>query len=179
MPKRIIEEFRETAHEPEPHAIASDGEQIWISSRATKRISVVDPVSWEQVDVITPPGMPWGLTYAEGALVMTCGEAPDDTRRIRRYGIGSGFEDGFIAAPDDAGSHLAIYDGRVLLGQWYNKRLLLLDGHGAPHEIYETPHQIAGVAIRDGTAYLLSTDDEENGQYWITELDLRRQEPAR
>ena len=37
---------------------------------------------------------------------MTCGETDEDLRRIRSYVPGRGFEDGFIACPDDTGSHL-------------------------------------------------------------------------
>jgi hypothetical protein len=181
--KPIVELARKTAHEPEPHSVASDGTHLWIGSRASKRITVLDPVTWSALDVIEPPGMPWGMTYGGGALVMTCGESmgqsDDDTRRIRRFVLADtrasmrgGFEEGYIQAPEDTGSHLGLFEGRVLLGQWYKQRLLLLDGAGAVLETYAVPHQIAGVVVRGTHAYLLTTDDETNGDYWITRLDL-------
>jgi glutamine cyclotransferase len=176
----IIELLRKPAHEPEPHSVASDGKQLWIGSRASKCITVLDPATWSVLDVIEPPGMPWGMTYGDSALVMTCGESTgqsdDDTRRIRRYVPGTGFEDGYVQAPEDTGAHLALFEGHILLGQWYKQRLLLLDRTGAVLDTYAVPHQIAGVVVRDSYAYLLTTDDEERGSYWITRLALR--EPA-
>jgi hypothetical protein len=181
--KPIIELARKPAHEPEPHSVASDGTRLWIGSRATKRIALLDPATWNTIDMIDPPGTPWGMTYGDGALVMTCGESTgqsdDDTRRIRRYVPGRGFDGGYLQVPDDTGSHLALFDGRILLGQWYRRRLLLLDAGGAILDTYDVPHQIAGVVVRDADAYLLTTDDEEHGSYWITRVALRdRSMPA-
>jgi hypothetical protein len=173
----IIELVRKPAHEPEPHSVASDGKHLWIGSRASKRVTRIDPQTWNTLDAFAPPGMPWGMTYGNGALVMTCaeskGHSDDDTRRIRRYVPGHGFDDGYVQVPDDTGSHLALFEGHVLLGQWYRRRLLLLDAGGAILESYAVPHQIAGVVVRDPDAYLLTTDDEEHGSYWITRLALR------
>ncbi|HTV75167.1 MAG TPA: hypothetical protein VME66_15855 [Candidatus Acidoferrales bacterium] len=172
----IVELLRKTAHEPEPHGVASDGTHLWIGSRATKQISKIDPASWDRLEVIVPPGMPWGMTYGDNALVMTCGESlghsDDDTRRIRRYVPGHGFANGFVPVPDETGSHLGLFAGHILLGQWYKRRLLLLDDAGRIIKTYDVPHQIAGVAVRGARASLLTTDDEEHGPYWITQLDL-------
>jgi hypothetical protein len=180
----IVELVRKTAHEPEPHSVASDGTLLWIGSRASRLISVIEPATWKRLDVIEPAGMPWGMTYGDGALVMTCaeslGQSDDDTRRIRRYVLGQGFTDGFVPVPDDTGSHLALYEGHILLGQWYRRRLLLLDQAAATVDTYAVPHQIAGVVVRERQAYLLTTDDETDGAYWITCLDLDdRATPAR
>ena len=49
-------------------------------------------------------------------VVMTCGEGDDDNRRVHRYIPGEGFDDIMIDCPDDTGSHLALYGGRVSLG---------------------------------------------------------------
>jgi hypothetical protein len=183
MVKPIFELARKPAHEPEPHSVASDGKHLWIGSRANKRISLIDPQSWNLLDVFEPPGTPWGMTYGGGALVMTCGESKgqsdDDTRRIRRYVPGRGFDEGYLQVPEDTGSHLALFDGHILLGQWYRKRLLLLDAGGIILDTYAVPHQIAGVVVRGDDAYLLTTEDEEHGSYWITRLALRdRSAPA-
>ncbi|HTU69569.1 MAG TPA: hypothetical protein VMF11_04535 [Candidatus Baltobacteraceae bacterium] len=172
MLKPIVETDRLVSPSPEPHSIAVHGPDAWVASRATRRIDVMSRYVWRKYDEIEPPGMPWGMNYGGGSLVMTCGEE-DDNRRVRRYILGEGFDELVIEAPDDAGSHLALYGGRVLLGQWYNKRLLLLNDNGTVAQRWTTPHEICGVAVIDDVAILLGTDDEETEDYFITRLDLR------
>jgi hypothetical protein len=172
MLQPIVELDRLTAVSPEPHAVAIDGETLYISSRATKRIDVIDRGSWKQIAELDTPGMPWGLAFGGGALVATCGETEEDHRRIRRYDPRQGWGERFVACPDDTGSHLAIYGDRIMLGQWYNKALLSLDAAGNVTRRYDAPHGIAGVAVHGDSAYLLTTDDEDAGEYWITRLDL-------
>jgi hypothetical protein len=170
--KSIVELERREATSPEPHAVAIDGNTVYVSSRATRRIDTIDRDSWKRTGELDSPGMPWGMTFGDGALVMTCGETSEDTRRIRRYTKAAGFDASFVACPDDTGSHLAIYESRVLLGQWYNKKLLLLENDGSVARTYDAPHGIAGVAVVDGVACLLGTDDEEDGDYFISRVDL-------
>ncbi len=159
---------------PQPHGVAVDHQRVWISSRATRRIDVMDRDTWRKVDEIEPPGMAWGLTFGNGELVMTCGEGDDDTRRIRRYSPVGGFVEGYVGCPDDTGSHLAIdADGHVLLGQWYNRKLLTLGSGGALLRSFDAPHGIAGVAVIGDNACVLGTDDEENGEYYISRVDLK------
>jgi hypothetical protein len=65
------------------------------------------------------------------------------------------------------------WDGRHLtVSQWYNRRLLLLDEHGAVVRGYDAPHGIAGHVIVGDQAYLLGTDDEAVTPYVITRIDL-------
>ncbi len=170
MLKPIVELESRVAVSPEPHSVATDGNTIWVASRATRKIDAIDAKSWQKTGEIDPPGMPWGMTYAGGALVMTCGEPPDDNRFVRRYAEGR-FDDG-VPCPEDTGSHLAVHGGKVLLAQWYNKQLLRLDGEGRTIQAYSSPHGIAGVAVADGCAYLVTTDDEDEGEYWLTRIDL-------
>lgn len=168
----IVEIDRLVSTSPEPHSVATDGRTVWIGSRATRRIDVMNAETWQKTGEIVPPGMPWGMTFASGALVMTCGETEDDARRVRRFVPETGFEASFVACPEDTGSHLGLYGDRVLLGQWYNKALHLLDENGGVLRTYPAPHGIAGVAVVDHSAYLLGTDDEDEGEYWITRLNL-------
>ncbi len=172
MLEPIIELDSRMSPAPLPHSIAVDGETVYIASRETRLIDVLDRDSWKKREELRPPGMPWGMAFGAGALVMTCGETDEDMRRIRRYVPHRGFEDGFVEAPDDTGSHLGVYGGRVLLGQWYNRRLLHLDDAGRATRVYATPHGVAGVAVNGDVAYLLGTDDEDHGEYWISRLDL-------
>ena len=158
---------------PQPHSVAVDGQRVWIGSRATKHIDVMDRDTWKKIDEIVPPGMPWGMTLGNGEIVMTCGETDDDTRRIRRYVPSRGFVEGFVACPDDTGSHLAIdAEGRVLLGQWYNQKLLVLGNDGSVLRSIDAPHGIAGVAVIGDNACVLGTDDEDHGEYFISRIDL-------
>jgi hypothetical protein len=113
------------------------------------------------------------MNYGGGSIVMTCGEGPDDNRRIHRYVPSDGFDSLVIDCPGDAGSHLAMYGGRILLGQWYNKQLLLLNDDGSISHTWNSPHEICGVAVIDDVAVLLGTDEEENGTYYMTRVDLR------
>jgi hypothetical protein len=172
MPKSIVEIDRLVAATPEPHSVAVRGKDVWIGSRASRRIDVMERDTWKKVDEIEPPGMPWGMSFGGGALVMTCGEGDNDNRRVHRYVPFEGFDKHPIACPEDTGSHLALYGGRVLLGQWYNKKLLVLNHDGTVAREYDTPHGIAGVAVIDDVACVLGTDDEENGDYWISRVDL-------
>ncbi|HUA08107.1 MAG TPA: hypothetical protein VMA98_02465 [Candidatus Acidoferrales bacterium] len=173
MLKPILELDRLVSASPEPHAVAVRGDGVWISSRATRRIDVMERDGWRKTGEIEPPGMPWGMSFGGGAIVMTCGEGSDDDRFIRRYIPGDGFDDFVIACPDDAGSHLALYGGRVLLGQWYNKRLLLLADDGAIAHVWNAPHEVCGVAVIDDMAAVLGTDDENTTEYFISRIDLR------
>jgi hypothetical protein len=173
MLKSIVETDRLVSASPEPHSVAVRGKDVWIASRATRCIDVMDRDGWRKTGEIETPGMPWGMNYGGGAIVMTCGEGPDDTRRLHRYIPGEGFDEFLLDCPDDTGSHLALYGGRLLLGQWYNKRLLLLNENGSIVRAWQTPHEIAGVAVIDDIACVLGTDEEEHGDYYITQVDLR------
>ena len=171
--KPIVELDRLVSASPEPHSVAVRGKDVWIASRATRRIDVMEREPWRKTGEIEPPGMPWGMNFGGGAIVMTCGEGADDDRRVRRYVPGEGFDSLEIDCPGDAGSHLAMYGGRVLLGQWYNKKLLLLEDDGTVTHAWNAPHEICGVAVIDDMAALLGTDEEENGEYYLSRLDLR------
>ena len=172
MPAPIVEIKRLPAVSPQPHAVAVDGETVYVASRETECIDVMDRTSWKKVGVLKPPGMPWGMTFGGGLLVMTCGEGDEDHRRLRVF-TDRAFSHTLVPCPDDTGSHLAIYDGRVLLAQWYNKKLLLLAEDGSILRAYDAPHGVAGVAVSGDTAYLVCTDDEEHGEYWISTVDLK------
>ncbi len=172
MSKPIVEIDRLVSPSPEPHGVAVRGNDVWISSRATRRIDVMQREGWNKVGEIETPGMPWGMTFDSGGILMTCGEGDDDNRFIHRFVLGEGYDELVIACPDDTGSHLALYDGRVLLGQFHNERLLLLDEDGTIAHTWSTPREICGVAVIDDAALLVSTDDEAAEVYWLTRLDL-------
>ena len=107
MLKPILEIDRLVSASPEPHSVAVlRGKEVWVASRATRRIDVMDRDGWRKTGEIETPGMPWGMNYGGGAVVMTCGEGADDDRRVHRYIPGDGFDDIVIECPEDTGSHL-------------------------------------------------------------------------
>ncbi|MBV9333086.1 MAG: hypothetical protein JO146_03685, partial [Candidatus Eremiobacteraeota bacterium] len=90
---------------------------------------------------------------------------------------------GAIDCPDATGSQLS-YDGSWLyLSQWYNRRILGLDDQGNIVRQIEVPHQICGQCYVDGSFYLVTTDDEDTGEYLLTRVsangDHRSEDLAR
>src|SRR5690242_18655516 len=169
--KTVLEIERKQATCKEPHAVATDGRTLWVSSRATYRVDVVDRATWRKVDELQPPAMAWGMTYARGEVLMTCGDPDTENRRIVTYrdGVLTGTP---VVCPDGTGSHLS-FDGRhVLLGQWYLKKVHALGADGAVVRTYEAPHEVCGLAAKDGELLLLGTDDESTTEYFISAIDL-------
>jgi hypothetical protein len=164
---------------PQPHAIAFDGTRLWMGSLLSHRLYSIDPASWTARDEGQAPGRPWGMTVVGDELRVMCGEGDDDLRIIRRFVPGHGFKmrDGAIPAPEDTGSQLA-YDGdRLYVSQWYNKRILSLDESGTVGSVIDVPHEIAGQVVVDGRFYLVTTDDEETEEYFLTRVDARGPQP--
>ena len=159
---------------PRPQSLAFDGESLWMGSIETCRLYALDPTHWTVREEAAVPGKPWGMTAMGDELRVICGEGEEDHRTIRRFVPGHGFKaEGSIPCPDDTGSQLG-YDGdRLYLSQWYNKRVLSLDAAGHVGSIIETPHEICGQVIVGGVFYLIGTDDEESGKYFITRIDAR------
>lgn len=170
--QEISELSRLPAPAPLPQALAFDGEHLWIGSIETNRLYAMNPAQWTIYEEASAPGKPWGMTALGDELRVLCGEPPDDNRVIRQFIPGHGFKtSGAIPCPDDTGSHLS-YDGKHLfVSQWYRKRLVELDAHGKAGRSIAAPHGICGQVFANGAFYLLTTDDEENGDYFITRID--------
>jgi hypothetical protein len=62
------------------------------------------------------------------------------------------------------------------VSQWYNKRILSLDDRGRVGSTVNVPHEICGQVVVLGLFYLVTTDEEEHGDYWITRVDARNGE---
>ena len=131
----------------------------------------IDPRTWTSRDAGAVPGLPCGAVAIDGELAVVCGEGDDDVRFVRRFAEGNGFSDAAIPAPEGTGSQLS-YDGSQLyLSQWYNKRILALGEDGSIRRTITVPHQICGQTYVDGAWFLITTDDESNGDYWLTRVD--------
>ena len=159
---------------PKPQSIAFDGETLWMGSRETRRIYAINRATWAAHDEAQCSGVPWGMTVLGDELRVIHGEGADDDRVIARFVPGRGFQKhGSFRAPDGTGSQLG-WDGDVLyVSQWYNKRILGVDAQGAVLSTIAVPHGICGQVVVDGRFYLVTTDDEETGPYWLTRVDAR------
>jgi hypothetical protein len=174
----VTELLRLPSPAPKPQALAFDGERLWMGSVATSRLYSIDPHTWVARDEVVVPGKPWGMTAVGDEFRVVTGEGEDDHRFVRRFIPGHGFKnDGSFPCPDDTGSQLS-YDGDWLyLSQWYNRKILALDERGAVVREIAVPHGICGQTVVGGRFYLVTTDDEESGVYWLTRVDARGATP--
>lgn len=163
---------------PKPQSLAFDGTLLWMGSLETCRIYAIDPRTWTVRSETPAPGTPFGMTVVGDELRVLCGETDEDHRVIRRFVPWHGFKSQFaIPCPDDTGSQLG-YDGdRLYVSQWYNKRILSLDERGRVGSVIDVPHGICGQVVVEGRFYLVTTDDEETDDYWLTRVDARNGTP--
>jgi hypothetical protein len=171
--KHAVELLRLPSPTPVPQALAFDGARLWVGSRETQRIMSIDPAEWTARDEAAAPNVPWGMTSVGDEFRVIAGAADGD-RFVYRFVPGHGFpNEGTFRAPDGTGSQLS-WDGDVLyISQWYNKRILGVDATGSVLGETPAPHGICGQTIVDGVFYAVTTDDEENGDYWLTRIDAR------
>ncbi len=164
---------------PKPQSIAFDGTSLWIGSRETHRIYALDPATWTVREEASAPGTPWGMTVVGDELRVLCGETDDDTRIIRRFVPGHGFKSAdAIAVPEDTGSQLG-YDGdRLYVSQFYKRRILSLDEHGEIGSTIQLERDICGQVVVGGRFYLVTTEAEDGGPYYLTRVDARSQAPV-
>jgi hypothetical protein len=163
---------------PRPQSLAFDGTLLWMGSLETGRLYAIDRRQWTVREEAAAPGLPYGMTVVGDELRVLCGETPDDHRVIRRFVPGHGFKsEGAIPVPDDTGSQLA-YDGdRLYVSQFYKRRVLSLDDRGTVGSVLGVPHDICGVVVVAGRFFLVTTDDEESEDYWLTCIDARGPTP--
>jgi len=167
----VTEALRLPSPAPRPQALAFDGDKLWMGSIETDRIYAINPRQWTLIEEDKVPGKPWGMTVVGDELRVICGVGDDDDRVIKRFVPGHGFKStGAIECPDATGSQLS-YDGSWLyLSQWYNRRILGLDNQGNVMRQIDVPHQICGQCYVDGNFYLVTTEDEESGEYFLTRV---------
>jgi hypothetical protein len=168
----VKESLRLPSPAPRPQALAFDGEKLWLGSIETNRLYALDPRQWTLVEEDQAPGKPWGMTVVGDELRVICGEGEDDDRIIRRFVPGHGFKTrDAVSCPDDTGSQLS-YDGSWLyVSQWYNRRILGVDDRGNVVRQIDLPRGICGQCYVDGHFFLLTTDDEESDDYFLSRID--------
>jgi hypothetical protein len=168
----VTESLRLPSPAPRPQSLAFDGDKLWMGSIETCRLYALDPRQWTVIEEDKVPGKPWGITVVGDELRVICGEGEDDDRIIRRFVPGHGFKThDALACPDDTGSQLS-YDGTWLyVSQWYNKRILGLDDRGNVVRQIDLPRGVCGQCYVDGHFLLVTTDDEETDDYFLSRVD--------
>ena len=177
--KTITEIKRHASPATLPQALTWDGTHFWMSSLDTHDIFQLAPDTWEVLWQTKAPGMPFSIVPVNKELRVLCGETAEDDRYIRRLIPGQGFDLGDkTACPELTGSQLS-FDGEHLhLSQWYNQLILKLDNAGEILRTIRSAHGIAGQVIVGDQLYLITTDDEANGDYWLTHINFKDENPA-
>lgn len=176
--ENVTEILRLPSPAPKPQSIAFDGQRLWMGSIATNRLYAIRPAQWTVEEEAAAPGKPYGLAVVGDELRVICSETAEDHRMVRRFVPGHGFKtQGAFRCPDDTGSQLG-YDGDLLyISQWYNRRVLGVDEKGDIVTQFTVPHGICGQVVVDGKFYLITTDDEDTEDYWLTRVDARNGAP--
>ncbi len=173
-----IQELRRLASPiPLPQALVCDNGRIWLSSRGSGAINVLDAESWKVEREYTGPGPTFGLTVAGDELRAVVSE-DDDDRYLRRFLPASGFAPERHPLPELTGSYLGFAGGQLYLTQWYYQKLLLIDDRVRVSKAIDVPHQICGCVAVGAAILLMTTDDEESNDYFITRVDVRKSEPT-
>lgn len=175
----IKELCRQTSHVALPQALTWDGAHFWMGSLETQSIYQIDPTTWDVLWQTKAPGYPFSLLSIGNELRVLTGETSEDDRFIRRLIPGQGFDPNFkISLPELTGSQLSTDGESIYVSQWYKQQVHRLDDTGNITRTLSIPHGIAGQCIIGHTLYLITTDDEENGDYWLTRLDLTAETPT-
>lgn len=162
-----------------PQALAWDGNLLWVGSRQTAEIVAVDPSSWTVRWQTKAPGTPYGMAAFNGELRVLCGETADDNRIVRRCVPFRGFDETFaIPCPDDTGSQLGWNGRRLHISQWYPKKIHQVDDTGRVEHTIVAPHGICGQVFVGEVLYLMTTDNEDTNDYWLTRIDPRPARPV-
>ncbi|MBS0658260.1 MAG: hypothetical protein JSR82_08450 [Verrucomicrobia bacterium] len=165
---------RLTSPAPLPQSLAFAGDTLWLGSRGTHRIYELDAASLQVRSEWPCLGTPWGLTWLGEELRVVCSDGDDmeGERVLLRFLPGQGFDPNFrFPCPEDAGSQLSFDGQTVFLSQWYKQRLVALDAECRIVRELPVPHQICGQVFAQGAFHLVTTDDEDHGDYWLTRLD--------
>ncbi len=176
--ENVTEILRLPSPAPKPQSLAFDGERLWMGSIATNRLYAIRTTQWTVEEEAAAPGKPYGLAVVGDELRVICSESAEDHRMVRRFVPGHGFKaQGAFRCPDDTGSQLG-YDGDLLyVSQWYDRRIVGVDENGNVVTQIAIPHGICGQVVVDGHFYLVTTEDEDTEEYWLTRVDARNGAP--
>ncbi len=184
--ENVVELLRLPSPAPRPHALAFDGERLWMGSVETSRIYSIDRSTWTARDEgVTPgaragskAGKPWGMTVVGDDLRVCYGINDDDDRVIRKFVPGHGFHGQPIPCPDGTGSQLSFDGDRLFLSQFYNGRIMAIADDGTVGTVIEVGRQIVGHVVVGGRFYVITADDESDAVYFLTRVDARGPAPV-
>src|SRR2546421_1319674 len=137
-----------------PQALASNGKELWLSSRDLGTLYKLEVSDWKVADEIQPPGIVWAAVAVNGTVHLTVGEGANDDRYVYRFDSKDKFEKLF-ACPDLTGSYLSCDGENLYLSQWYEQRILKLDANGKILQKIDIGAEICGHAFVDGSLYVL------------------------
>jgi hypothetical protein len=173
----ICETQRLQAPAATPQALAWHKGELWFGSRDLRRIYRMDREQWKVAEEFEAPGIPWAAVSAGDALWFTLGEGADDDRYLRRYVPGQGFTEPVIPCPEFTGSYLGFDGEHLYLSQWYNFRILKLDGKGSILREIAVGAEISGHTFVDGVIYVLRGTEQNGGDWRLARLDPRKETP--
>jgi len=161
-----------------PQALAWDSKKkvLWMSSRDLRRIYAIDPIKWEVLQEVEPPGIPWAAVATNSEMRFTIGEGADDDRYVYRYTTEAGFSKIF-ACPEFTGSYLSFDGQNLYLSQWYNQRILKFDAKGNVIGEIDVGAEICGHTFVDRSIYVLRGQERPNEDWRIARLDPKKQTP--
>jgi hypothetical protein len=162
-----------------PQALAWHDGALWIGSRDLRRVYGINVSTWDVFEEREAPGIPWAAVSTGNALRFTLGEGADDDRYVWSYVPGAGFSDKErFACPDFTGSYLSFDGSNLYLSQWYEHRILKLDGNGNILRVIAVGAEICGHTFVDGLIYVIR-GTEQNGEQWRLARLEPRQENSR
>ncbi len=184
--ENVVELLRLPSPAPRPHALAFDGERLWMGSVETSRLYSIDRSTWAaREEGVTPgaregskAGKPWGMTVVGDDLRVCYGINEDDDRVIRKFVPGHGFHGPPIPCPDGTGSQLSFDGDRLFLSQFYNGRIMAIADDGTVGTVIEVGRQIVGHVVVSGRFYVITADDESDASYYLTRVDARGAAPV-
>lgn len=146
-----------------PQGLAWDGGAMWVTSAANGRLYALDP-AWNIQREFVPPHAALGVTYtgSDFRLVLAPTIDEPDLERDLRYVFSFARDAGFtecFPCPDHSGSFLASANGTLYLSQAWDKKLIELDGGGAPVREVQLERRPVGMTIVDGAFYLATVGE--------------------
>ena len=148
-----------------PQGLAWDGSHLWVTSAGDGHIYEIDPRTLGVRNEFTPPHEALGVIYTGSDFRLVLAptiEEPDlerDLRYVYSFAPATGFEERF-PCPDFSGSFLAYGNGTLYLSQAWDKKLIELNGAGAPVRELELQRRPVGMTIVDRAFYLATVDEE-------------------
>jgi hypothetical protein len=157
----IKEHSRRPSPAGRPQPLAFDGTSLWMGSWDTDHIYELDPKSGASLRDVPAPGKPYGLAVVGDGLRAVVSIGEDDDRYFYRFTSTAGFDQSSeTACPEFTGSHFCSDGSRLYLAQMHYRKVLVMQLDGTIEREIALPSAIGGLAIHDGTLYVIAADEE-------------------